>query len=50
MPGAYGTVNDNTIVKCDESVEIVRRDKLFTGYSYQWRKLTKHKISQKERI
>ena len=34
MPGAYGTVNDKTIVKYDDAVEIVRRDKLFTEYSY----------------
>ena len=35
MPGAYGTVNDKTIVKCDDSVEIVRSNELFTEYQYQ---------------
>lgn len=40
-------MNDEKIVKCDESMEIVRRGKLFTEYSYSveksdiTRKLTK---------
>ena len=35
MPGAYGTINDKTIVRSDEAVEKVRSDKRFTEYQYQ---------------
>ena len=35
MPGAYGTINDKTIVKSDEAVEKVRSDELFTEFQYQ---------------
>ena len=34
MPGAYGTINDKTIVKTDDAVEKVKSDSLFTEYSY----------------
>ena len=37
MPGAYGTVNDKTIVKSDLAVEKVRTDPLFTDYQYEVR-------------
>ena len=29
MPGAYGTVNDKTIVRCDEAVDKVKKGVLF---------------------
>ena len=35
MPGAYGTINDKTIVKNDDAVEKVRSEELFTEYQYQ---------------
>jgi len=35
MPGAYGTINDKTIVKHDDAVEKVKTDSLYTNYSYQ---------------
>ena len=37
MPGAYGTMNDKTIVKSDDAVERVRTDPLFTEYHYETR-------------
>jgi len=37
MPGAYGTMNDKTIVKSDEAVEKIRTDPLFTDYHYKTR-------------
>ena len=35
MPGAYGTINDKTIVKMDDTVDKVKNDKLFTEYNYE---------------
>jgi hypothetical protein len=35
MPGVFGTINDKSIVKSDEAVEKVKKDKLFTEYQYQ---------------
>ena len=37
MPGAYGTMNDKTIVKSDEAVAKIRTDPLFTDYHYETR-------------
>ena len=38
MPGAYGSINDQTIVKFDEVVEYVKTtNKLFTEYLYKMR-------------
>ena len=37
MPGAYGSVNDQTMVKYDDAVEKVRTDELFTEYTYEVR-------------
>ena len=38
MPGAYGTINDKTMVKSDEVVEKVKTEPLFTEYMYHLRK------------
>ena len=35
MPGAYGTMNDKTIVKSDEAVETVKNGNLFRDFRYQ---------------
>lgn len=35
MPGAYGTINDKTIVKSDEAVEEVKTGDLFKKFRYQ---------------
>ncbi len=35
MPGAYGTINDKTIVKSDEAVETVKNGDLFRDFQYQ---------------
>ena len=35
MPCAYGTINYTAIVKCDDAVEKVKTDEIFTEYQYQ---------------
>ena len=35
MPGAYGTINDKTIVRSDEAVETVKTGDLFKSFRYQ---------------
>ena len=35
MPGAYGTINDKTIVRSDEAVETVKTGNLFKNFRYQ---------------
>ena len=35
MPGAYGTINDKTIVKHDDAVDMVRTNELFTEYTFE---------------
>ena len=37
IPGANGIMNDKTIVKSDEDVELIWTDPLFTEYSYEVR-------------
>ena len=35
MPGAYGSINDKTIVRHDDAVEMVRTNKLFTDFVFE---------------
>ena len=37
LPGAYGTLNDKTIVKNDDAVDHIWTNRLFTDYSYEVR-------------
>ena len=37
MPGTYGSINDQTIVKYDQAVKMVKTEKLFTEYMYEVR-------------